>query len=186
VTDLLEQLKRLWLRRRRVVNDTFQRSLPLADYVVDRWEKAAELGFGAGSSIYDSSLVLGNVVVGENVWVGPFTVLDGSGGLTIGDGCDISAGVHLYSHSTARRCVSAHTYDEVERQSVVVGNHVFIGPNSVINMGVQIGDHAVIGAGAVVTKDVAAHSVVAGVPARPVASVRLDSAGGRPEFDPLS
>jgi acetyltransferase-like isoleucine patch superfamily enzyme len=185
VNDLLEQLKRLWLSRRREVNGRFKRTLPLADYVVDRWEKATELGFGAGSSIYDSSLVLGDVVVGENVWVGPFTILDGSGGLRIGNGCDISAGVHLYSHSTARRCVSAHTYDQVEHQPVVIGNHVFIGPNSVINMGVRIGDHAVVGAGAVVTRDVAPYAVVAGVPARPVATVRLDEAGGRPEFEAL-
>ena len=46
-------------------------SLPLADYFVDRWDKARLLGFGEGSSIYDSSLVIGDVKIGKNAWVGP-------------------------------------------------------------------------------------------------------------------
>lgn len=183
--DLLEVLKAFWTRRRREVSDRFHRTLPLADYVVDRWEKARELGFGEGSSIYDSSLVFGDVVVGENVWIGPFTVIDGSGGLTIGDGCNVSAGVHLYSHSSVRRCVSGSSFDEIEHQPTVIGKRVFIGANSVVNMGVTIGDEAVVGAGAVVTKDVPPRTVVAGVPARPVALVRLDDGGGRPEFEPI-
>ena len=78
--ELLNQLKRFWLERRREVNDRFKRTLPLADYIVDRWEKARELGFGEGTSIYDSSLVFGDVRVGEHTWIGPFTLLDGSGG----------------------------------------------------------------------------------------------------------
>ena len=92
--ELLNQLKRFWLERRREVNDRFKRTLPLADYIVDRWEKARELGFGEGTSIYDSSLVFGDVRVGEHTWIGPFTLLDGSGGgLEIGSHCSISAGV---------------------------------------------------------------------------------------------
>jgi acetyltransferase-like isoleucine patch superfamily enzyme len=183
--DLLDQLKQFWLRRRREVNARFARTLPLGDYVVDRWEKARELGFGEGSSIYDSSLVFGEPRVGKNVWIGPFTVIDGSGGLSIGDGCNISAGVHLYSHSTARRCVAAGAYEQIEQEPTTIGRHVFIGPNSVINMGITIGDHAVVGAGAVVTKDVPAYAVVAGVPARPVARVELGGADGRPDFAPI-
>jgi acetyltransferase-like isoleucine patch superfamily enzyme len=184
--DLLDQLKQFWLQRRREVNDRFGRTLPLADYVVDRWEKAAELGFGEGSSIYDSSLVFGEPSVGKDVWIGPFTIIDGSGGLSVGDGCNISAGVHLYSHSTARRCVAAGEFEQIEKEPTTIGHHVFIGPNSVINMGVTIGEHAVVGAGAVVTKDVPAYAVVAGVPARRVATVNLAGPNGRPDFEPLA
>lgn len=184
--ELLDQLKQFWLRRRREVNDRFARTLPLGDYVVDRWEKAAELGFGEGTSIYDSSIVFGEPSVGKNVWIGPFTIIDGSGGLSIGDGCNISAGVHVYSHSTARRCVAGGEFDQIEKEPTTIGDYVFVGPNTVINMGVTIGDHAVVGAGAVVTKDVPAYAVVAGVPARQVATVRLGGEGGRPEFDPIS
>lgn len=48
----------------------------------------------------------------------------------------------------------------------IIGNDVWIGYNAYIRSGVTIGDGCVIGAGAIVTKDVAAYSVVAGVPAR--------------------
>lgn len=183
--DLLAALKALWTGRRREVDASFRRTLPLADYVVDRWDKARELGFGEGSSIYDSSLVFGDVTVGEDVWIGPFTVIDGSGGLSIGDGCNISAGVHLYTHSSVARCVSGGAFEEIEHRPTVIGNRVFIGANSVVNMGVSIGDESVVGAGAVVTADVPARTVVAGVPARPVAVVRLGADGDRPVFEPL-
>ena len=43
--EMLCNLKALWFKRRREVADRYDRSLPLADYVVDRWEKAKELGF---------------------------------------------------------------------------------------------------------------------------------------------
>lgn len=47
-----------------------------------------------------------------------------------------------------------------------IGNHVWIGSNSVIVAGVTIGDWAVVGAGSVVTKDVPPYTVVGGTPAR--------------------
>ncbi len=50
-------------------------------------------------------------------------------------------------------------------QSVIIGNHVWIGSRAMILKGVKIGDGAVIAAGAVVTKDVPPYSLVAGVPA---------------------
>ena len=130
--------------------------------------------------------VVGSPIVGAGTWIGAFPVIDGSGGLTIGEGCDISSGVQIYTHSSARRCVSGRRYNEVEREPVHIGDRVFIGAGAVVNMGVTIGDEAVIGAGAVVTKNVAARTVVAGVPARVVASVELGSLEHpRPSFPPV-
>lgn len=129
----------------------------------------------------DHAWVVGEPVVGEGTWIGAFTMIDGSGGLTIGTGCDISSGAQIYTHSSARRCVSGRRYDEVERQPVVIGDRVFIGAGAIVNMGVTIGDEAVVAAGAVVTGDVAARTIVAGVPARVVGTVDLES-GTRPEW----
>ncbi|TDC64632.1 acyltransferase [Micromonospora sp. KC207] len=132
--------------------------------------------------------VAGDPVIGEGTWIGAFTVVDGSGGLTIGVGCDISSGAQIYTHSSAKRCVSGRAYATVDRAPVRIGDRVFIGANATVMMGVTIGDSAVVAAGAVVTRDVPARTVVAGVPARPVARVEF-AADGTPEFvalDPSS
>ena len=125
--------------------------------------------------------VVGEPTIGAGTWIGAFTLIDGSGGLTIGAGCDISSGAQIYTHSSAKRCVSGRRFDVVERAPVVIGDRVFVGAGAIIQMGVTIGDEAVIGAGAVVTKDVPRRAIVAGVPARVVGHVELD-ADGIPAF----
>ena len=127
--------------------------------------------------------IIGEPTIGAGTWIGAFTVIDGSGGLTIGAGCDVSCGVHVYTHSTVRRCVSGRAYSEVDRAPVVIGDRVFLGANAVVMMGVTIGDGAVVAAGAVVTRDVPPATVVAGVPARPTGRVVVD--GDRVEIEPL-
>lgn len=122
---------------------------------------------------HEQAWIIGEPAIGEGTWIGAFTVIDGSGGLTIGDGCDIASGVHIYTHSSVLRCVSGREYPSVDRAPVTIGSRVFLGANAVVNMGVTIGDEAIIGAGAVVTKDVAARTVVAGAPARVVGRVDL-------------
>src|SRR2546421_4641500 len=85
---------------------TWQRDLPTGDLVSDRWERARELGFGENTSLYDSAYVLFDVEVGANTWIGPFVILDGRGGLRVGDWCAISAGVHIATHDAVRRTLS--------------------------------------------------------------------------------
>jgi acetyltransferase-like isoleucine patch superfamily enzyme len=113
---------------------------------------------------------VGEPEIGEGTWIGPFCLVDASGGLSIGRGCDISAGVHLYTHSTVKRCVSARAVP-IERAPVSVGDYTFIGANAVVLMGVTIGAHCVVGAGAVVTTDIPDCSLAVGVPARVVGMV---------------
>jgi acetyltransferase-like isoleucine patch superfamily enzyme len=118
--------------------------------------------------------VVGDPEIGAGTWIGAFTLIDGSGGLRIGAGCDISSGAQIYTHSTVARCVSGRAHGEVDRAPTTIGDRVFVGANATILMGVTIGDGAVVGAGAVVTGDVAPATVVAGVPARPIATVVVD------------
>lgn len=127
--------------------------------------------------------VTGDPQIGAGTWIGAFTVIDGSGGLTIGAGCDISSGAHVYTHSSVRRCVSGRASSEVERAPVRIGDHVFVGAGAIITMGVTIGDHSVVAAGAVVTRDVPPYTVVSGVPARATARVVLE--GDQVVFGPL-
>lgn len=111
--------------------------------------------------------IVGEPVIGERTWIGAFCVIDGSGGLRIGSGCDISAGAHVYTHSTAARCVSERER-EVERRPTEIGDSVYIGANAVVLMGSVIGHHSVIGAGSVVREGTVAppYSLLLGVPAR--------------------
>ena len=137
----------------------------MGDYFVDRWEKARWLGWGEGASVYDSCLIFGDVRVGRKTWVGPFTVLDGSGGLEIGDFCSISTGVQIYSHDTVEWAISGGNVDPV-RAPTRVGSRCYIGPNTVITKGVTIGDGCVIGANSLVNSDIPAGSKASGTPCR--------------------
>jgi len=164
---MLEELRRFFQRRRDEVDAQFRRTLPLGDYVVDRWEKARMLGFGEGSSVYDSAHIFGSVTVGRDCWIGPFTLLDGSGGLSIGDNCSISAGVQIYSHDTVGWAVSGGAAAP-SHAPTRIGSNCYIGPNAVIAKGVDIGDGAIVGANSLVLADIPAGATAYGTPARVV------------------
>jgi acetyltransferase-like isoleucine patch superfamily enzyme len=126
-----------------------------------------------GVTIYDSTSVTGEVEIGEETWVGPFCSLDGTGGLSIGHHCSISSGCELISHDTIRWALSGGTED-YEYARTRIGDCCFLGSRVVITKGVTVGDRCVIAAGAVVTEDVPELSIVAGVPARRIGTVRLE------------
>jgi acetyltransferase-like isoleucine patch superfamily enzyme len=153
----------------------FDRSLPFADTVFDRWERAKKLGFGEGSSIYDNSYVFGNVAVGKNTWVGPYTIIDGSGGLSIGDNCTIAAGVHIYTHDNVGQTLTGGQLP-IQREAVAIGNCSYIGPNAILGKGITIGSHCIVGANSFVNASVSDYLVVAGSPAKVIGRVHLTDA----------
>lgn len=133
----------------------------------------------APNEYHPMAVITGDPSIGAGTWIGPFCVIDGSGGLTIGAGCDISTGAQIYTHSSAKRCVSGRSHEVVDRRPTTLGDRVFIGANAVVNMGVTVGDGAVVGAGAVVTADVPSGAIVVGVPARIVGEVEVDESAVR-------
>ncbi len=163
--SLFQKLLQLWRLLREEVNRKWKRTLPFGDYFVDRWEKARLLGFGEGTSIYDSSLVLGEVKVGAHTWIGPFTILDGSGGLEIGSFCSISAGVQIYTHDTVRWALSGGE-EGPEKAPVRIGSRCYIGPHTIVAKGVTIGDGCVIGANSLVLSDIPPGSKACGTPCK--------------------
>lgn len=137
--------------------------MSFGDYFIDRFEKAKVLGFGDGTSVYDNVLILGDVKVGKNCWIGPNVVLDGSGGLNIGDNCSISAGVQIYSHDSIDWAISGGKED-YQYNKTKIGNNVYIAPNVVIQKGISIGDKVIIGANSFVNKDIPSNSKAYGSP----------------------
>jgi len=180
LAELRSELAQLHWEGQRELQEKWNRSLPYGDGIVDRWERAKFLGFGDGASIYDSAVVIGDVKVGMKTWIGPSTVLDGSGGgLTIGSYCSISAGVQIYTHDSVKWALSGGVA-EYERAPVSIGSSTYIGPMTIVGRGVRIGEHCLVGANSVVNKDLPDFSIAYGTTCRVVGKVRVS--GGNVEL----
>ncbi len=149
----------------------FQRSLPFQDAIFDRWDRASRLGFGPEASIYNSATVFGEVSVGRATWIGPNTMLDGSGGgIEIGTHCSIASGVHIYTHDTVLWSLSGGKCKQ-RQAPVIIGDCVYIGSQSVIAAGVSISSRCVVAANSFVNRDVPEAMIVGGSPARRIGRV---------------
>ena len=153
---------------------------------------AKNVKMGNGVKIHHPDLVnLYGCSIGDESMIGPFVEIQK--GASIGSRCKVSShtficeGVHIadgafvghgvmFINDVYPRAVTEDGRLQDERDWTVVETFVHqrasIGSNATILAGVTIGEEALIGAGAVVTRDVAPHTVVAGVPARVVGDVR--------------
>jgi acetyltransferase-like isoleucine patch superfamily enzyme len=109
----------------------------------------------------------GNLVIGDDTWIGPQCFLHGAGSLNIGARVGIGAQVIIITsfHKEEGRDIPI-LYSDIEFRGVVIEDDCDIGVGARILPGVTVGRGAQVGAGAVVTRDVERYSVVAGVPAR--------------------
>jgi acetyltransferase-like isoleucine patch superfamily enzyme len=151
-----------------------------------RWRTNGLVFFGRGLELEIAAK--GRVDFGRFVWIGDGTKIRcHEGWVEIGDKtvmgqeCTISAYQHV---RIGQQCVIAdramfidfdHGVVEVERpirlqgiykRDVIVGSNVWIGYGACVLRGVSVGDNAIVGTNSVVTKDVPANAVVAGIPAR--------------------
>ncbi|WP_370894803.1 DapH/DapD/GlmU-related protein [Janibacter sp. GXQ6167] len=104
----------------------------------------------------------GPLHIGDSTYIGHGAHIHADAPLTIGARCVLADGVFIATtdHQRSDRAHSSAT------GPVEIGDDVFLGQRAIVLGGVRIGSGATIGAGSVVTKDVPAGSVVAGVPAR--------------------
>jgi len=112
------------------------------------------------------------IFIGEDSLVGEYSVVRGQGGVHIGD--------RVYTSPFSQIIAVNHVFDDPERpfveqgitaEGITIEDDVWIGSGAIITDGVRIGKGAVIAAGAVVTRDVPAHTIVGGVPARVIKSI---------------
>jgi acetyltransferase-like isoleucine patch superfamily enzyme len=180
---LIEDLQAVHHHLRARTHEGYDRINPFAEDLFDWRERGRHwTGDDRGVTIYNSATVTGDVSIGKGTWIGPFCSLDGTGGLEIGEHCDISAGAQLMSHDTVRRALSGGVAPP-DRAAVRIGDCCFVGSFAVITKGVTIGRCCVVAAGAVVTEDVPANTIVGGIPARPIGRVEGEGADVRLLFD---
>jgi maltose O-acetyltransferase len=101
--------------------------------------------------------------VGDNVSINAFVHIWAQGGVSIGESTLIAS--HVAISSLTHATDAADFSKSLVSKPVEIGRNAWIGTHAVILPGIRIGDGAIVGAGAVVTHDVAAGDVVAGVPA---------------------
>ena len=151
-----------------------------------RWRTRGPLFFGSGLELQVSQR--GRIDFGRFVWIGHDTKIRCHEGVVeIGDKSVLGQECTISAYSRVRigeQCVIAdramfidfdHGVVEVERpirkqgiytRDVEVGSNVWIGYGACILRGVRVGDNSIVGTNSVVTKDVPANAVVAGIPAR--------------------
>lgn len=108
-----------------------------------------------------------NVEIGKNSSLNQGVIINGYGGVQIGEGVRIASYTCIHSVN--------HQFDDLDKfivnqgyitSPVIIEDNVWIGAGVQITMGVRIGKGSVIGAGSVVTKSIPPYSVAAGVPCR--------------------
>lgn len=121
------------------------------------------------------------IAIGDNVFIGHYSHLDGTGGLVISKGCQIAGWNGIYTHSShvSIRLYGEH-YVEVDEDNKVgyftapvrLEKYVFLGVAARVFPGVTIGKGAFVQAMSVVTKDVDEYQIVSGYPAKVVGDTR--------------
>lgn len=116
------------------------------------------------------------IKIGQESLIGEYTVVRGQGGVHIGD--------RVYTSPFTQIIAVNHVFDNPEQpfvdqgitaEGILIEDDVWLGSGSIVTDGVHVGKGAVVAAGAVVTNDVPPHTVVAGVPARPVKDIEVES-----------
>lgn len=142
---------------------------------------------GSDSYVAAHAYIDGNVELGSNTTINPFTVVRGK--VTIGDAVRIGAHTSIIAFNHGMDPDELVYKQKHTSLGIRIGDDVWVGSNVVVLDGVTIGSHSVLAAGAVVTKDVPDWSIVGGSPARhirdrrtvgPVKAVHTDAVTAGP------
>lgn len=109
-----------------------------------------------------------NIKIGKNVFINAGCKFQDQGGIEIGDGALIGHGVVL---ATLNHDFAPENRSTLHPSAIKIGKNVWIGSNATVLPGVSIGDGAIVAAGAVVTRDITAKTIAAGVPAKVIRKI---------------
>lgn len=119
----------------------------------------------------------GDIICGENSYIGEYSTLQVSEGykINIGSNCSISHNVRMYTSSNVANQDFNSNEKETEYGDIIIDDAVWIGVNVFIKQGVHIGENSVIAANSVVNKNVPPNSIFGGVPAKLIKQKSLRS-----------
>ena len=128
---------------------------------------------GAVLHVYNfRNLPHAGITIGQDSLIGEYSVIRGQGGVSIGN--------RVYTSPFVQILAVNHVFSDPDRPFVEQGitakgirieDDVWVGSSAIIVDGVTIGPGSVVAAGAVVTRDVPAHTVVSGIPAKVVKTI---------------
>lgn len=125
------------------------------------------------SFIHSSAVIIGNVIIGKNVYIGPNAVLRGDWGLIqIDDGCNVQENcvIHMFPGTTVHLEENAHVGHGAIIHGATLGRNCLIGMNSVIMDYAKIGENTIVGALSLVqaNQEIPVNSLAVGNPAKVV------------------
>lgn len=133
-----------------------------------RGEGVIEIGAAAWIESGVNLHAFGGIIsLGDDVFLGPHTVIYGHGGVEIGDSCIIAMHCRILSSNHAVPLVGTDIRSQPDSlKPTKIGRDVWLGAGVTVLGGVSIGDGCVVGAGSVVTKDLPAGAISYGIPAQ--------------------
>lgn len=126
--------------------------------------------------IHPQATVIGNVIIGKDVYVGPSAVIRGDwGGIVIEDGCNIqeTCVIHVFPGKSITLRKNAHIGHGAVIHGANIGENVLVGMNAVVMDKAEVGDGSIIGALTFVPSEmiIPSRSVVVGNPAKIIKQV---------------
>lgn len=131
------------------------------------------------SFVHDTAVIIGNVILGKDVYVGPGAVIRGDwGGIVVEDGCNIQENcvVHMFPGITHYLREGAHIGHGAVIHGATIGRNSLVGMNAVVMDNVSVGEGCIIGALSFVPEGMVIpdRKVVVGNPARILKDVSDD------------
>ena len=117
----------------------------------------------------DNGVVLianGTIEIAAQTYINRYTILDAHQSIEVGPRCMIGPHCYITDSNHGTKAGESVASQPIESQPVRIGEDAWIGAGVKILAGANVGDGAIVGAGSVVTGDIPANTIAAGVPAK--------------------
>lgn len=127
-----------------------------------------------GNNSWIQTIGKGKVIIKDGTSIGRDVVISAAKNIVIGKKTLISYRVGVLDHNHAFFDTKLPPIDQgiTKGESVIIGDHCFIGANSFILPGIKLGKHSIVGANSVVTKSFPRYNIIAGNPARLIRKIK--------------